>query len=353
MSQYTDIPMAVRVDLSGSPYRIILRLAMPTVAAMVTQGIATEVDGILLGRLPSHVSSLAQAALVPSLILVWAFGGSLSAISVGTQALTARRFAERQYTDAGRVVVNAMLFALMAGALLTVLGYLLLPLILTALLRVPEVRGAAHDILKWRFIGITAMVISYALKAFFDGIGKTHVYLLASLVMNSLNVLLSYALIFGRWGVPAMGIAGVGVSGTIASSIGLMILLVHASRREYRAFRRLGWRTLNAGVTWNILRLSAPSAVATVAVMSGCALFVNIVSHLDALSDTTQAVNGAATTVVVIVLKLTFTTCLAFGTSTATLVSQSLGVRDAGRATQFGWASVHLGLLDFWMLWAM
>jgi Na+-driven multidrug efflux pump len=47
------------------------------------------------------------------------------------------------------------------------------------------------------------------------------------------------------------------------------------------------------------------------------------------------------------VLKLTFTACLAFGTSTATLVSQSLGTGNPEKAERFGWVSVKLGLLIF------
>src|SRR4030095_8062106 len=54
-----------------------------------------------------------------------------------------------------------------------------------------------------------------------------------------------------------------------------------------------------------------------------------------------------ATTVIVGVLKLTFTACLAFGTSTATLVSQSLGEGNADKAVRFGWVSVRLGLMIF------
>jgi Na+-driven multidrug efflux pump len=60
-----------------------------------------------------------------------------------------------------------------------------------------------------------------------------------------------------------------------------------------------------------------------------------------------EAVNGAATTVIVGVLKLTFTACLAFGTSTATLVSQCLGSGKGDEAEKFGWMSVKLGLVIF------
>src|SRR5512146_1285518 len=91
----------VNVVTTGSPYRVVLRLATPTVLAMVTQSVVNQIDIVFFSWLPCPESSNAQAALLPSLILLWLFGGSLSAISVGTQALTARRFAEGRSHDAG------------------------------------------------------------------------------------------------------------------------------------------------------------------------------------------------------------------------------------------------------------
>src|ERR1700691_1947757 len=90
-----------------SPYRAVLRLAWPTVLAMVSQSFVNEVDVVFFSRLPSPESSNGQAALLPSLLVVWLFGGSLSAISVGTQALVARRFAEKEEHRAGAVLANA------------------------------------------------------------------------------------------------------------------------------------------------------------------------------------------------------------------------------------------------------
>jgi Na+-driven multidrug efflux pump len=95
--------------------------------------------------------------------------------------------------------------------------------------------------------------------------------------------------------------------------------------------------------------------VATLAVMTGFALFSMIVSKLDqaagslavAGSGSSEAVNSAATMLIVGILKLTFTACLAFGTSTATLVSQSLGEANPDKAERFGWVSVRLGLIIF------
>ena len=79
-----------------------------------------------------------------------------------------------------------------------------MPYALHALIRVPEVRAAA-GYLKWRLLGITCMAATFSFKAFFDGIGKTHVHMVASVVMNVINVVLCIALIFGHWSLVAPG----------------------------------------------------------------------------------------------------------------------------------------------------
>src|SRR3954452_21165606 len=120
---------------SGPAHRAILRLALPTVGAMLTQSIVNEVDIVFFARLPCPESSNAQAALLPSLIVLWLFGGSLSAISVGTQAFTARRYAENKLDDAGALLTNAACFAIVGGVVFSVLGYLAMPYILGAILK--------------------------------------------------------------------------------------------------------------------------------------------------------------------------------------------------------------------------
>jgi len=89
----------------------IAELATPVVVAMMSQTLINQVDHVLIGRLPASDSIPGQAALGPSLILFWAVGGMLAAISVGTQALTARRFGENDHLRAGQVLFNSLLVA--------------------------------------------------------------------------------------------------------------------------------------------------------------------------------------------------------------------------------------------------
>jgi putative MATE family efflux protein len=353
MAQLALSAEAGNVVTSGPPYPTILRLALPTVGAMLAQSFVNEVDLVFFAHLPQPESSNAQAALVPSLIVLWLFGGSLSAISVGTQAYTARRFAEKDHDAAGAVLANAATFALIAGVVFSILGYLAMPLILGAILKTGGAFDAAVAYSRWRLLGVTSMATTFAFKAFFDGIGKTSVHLVASIVMNILNVALCLVFIYGNatLGVAKMGMAGAGLAGFVATYVGLAVMIGYALHPEYRTrFRPFTTSKLDWKLIWPILKLSIPSALATIVGMIGFYLFTLIANRLDVLhagGAGAEPVNGAATSVIIEVLKFAITACLAFGTSTATLVAQSIGERDPDKAERFGWASVRLGLLIF------
>ena len=348
------------VLVEGPPAWTVLRLAAPTVVAMMTQSIVNEIDIVFFSWLPCPESSTAQAALLPCLILLWLFGGSLSAISVGTQAITARRYAAGRNADAGAVLLNSWVVALITSVAFTVLAYATLPYTVPLIIKAPNVQHAAMGYLHWRLIGITSMVATFSFKSFFDGIGKTYVHMVSAIVMNALNILLCMLLIFGHMGMPRLGMTGAGLAGFISTWVGLLILIGFAlAPKICKRFHPFDLRKWSSKISWDILKLSIPGGVATIVVMTGFLLFAMIVGRLDTLTRATvvstdpcgvgsaEPVNGAATTVIVGVLKLTFTACLAFGTSTATLVSQSLGMGNPERAERFGWVSVRLGLVIF------
>jgi multidrug resistance protein, MATE family len=328
---------------------------MPTVVAMVLQSIVNEIDLVFFAQLPCPESSTGQAALMPSLILVWLFGGTLSAVSVGTQALGARRFVERDYEGAGAVLANGAFFCLIAGLVMTIAGWFIIPHLLTSMSLPPVVRQTAIEYSQWRILGVVSMSMTQAIKAFFDGIGKTHFHLVASVVMNVVNVFFCWTFIFGHLGAPRMGAPGAGLAAFLATWLGLLVMLVYVGMTN-ATFRPLHVSKLSGRLTWDLLKLSIPAGVATSVMMLGFGMFEKIVNRLDAAGEVvhivgkcgeSEPVNGAATTVIIEILKITFTACIAFGTSAATLVSQSLGAKRPDHAVRFGWATVRLGVVVF------
>ena len=332
------------------PYKTILALALPTVVAMVAQSVVNEIDVVFFAHLPNPEASNSQAALFPSLILLWTFGGSLSAVSVGTQALTARRYAERNFEAAGAVLANAIWFTLVGGAVMSLLGLAALVPASRFISDNPAVQATIRSYAGIRICGVISMGMTMGIKAFFDGIGRTRVHLVASIVMNALNVLLCYALIFGHFGAPRLGAFGAGVAAFIATWVGLAVMIVYAAG-TMRQYRWLRWSNISRALTWSILKLSVPAGLATVVMMGGFALYSKVASSLDDAAaiagSVSEAVNSAAMTDIVEILKLTFTACIGFGTATATLVGQSLGAKKPDEAVRYGWASARLGFVLF------
>ena len=360
--------------------RRIIRLASPVMLAMLTQTALNLVDTIMVGWLPANYSIAGQSAIAYSLILLWAVGGFLSSIQVGTQAIAARRFGEGHLELSGRALTNSLILALTSGTVLSIVFYLLMPSIFPFFSTNASVVDLGVEYSQYRMLGVLSMVATVSYKSFFDGIGKTHVHMVAAIVMNIANLVLNYVLIFGIGPFPQMNVAGAGLGSLISTYIGLFVMVGWSFFPKYtRIFRHYRWRNLNPTVSFEIVRLSVPSGLATVFVMSGFGMFLKIVGMLDARASLSviahipvytengvaalQAVAAvptaadpylhvalnrppiftAATKVIIDIMSVSFMTMIAFGTATATLVGQSLGEKRPELAERYGWESAKIG----------
>ncbi|MCK6550704.1 MATE family efflux transporter [Myxococcota bacterium] len=322
------------------------RMGVPVVIAMISQNLVNIVDTAFIGMLPAEVALPGTAALGVSLPVFWLVGGFLSAIAIGTQAITARRHGEGAEEDAGKTLMTAAAMAFVLGVAFSVIGYYILPLALPLVNSDPSVLEQGIPFSRIRYIGISSMVITAAYKAFFDATGKTYVHMVAAIVMNVVNIVLCWGLIFGNLGMPRLEVAGAAWASTLSSLIGTVVMIAWSFgpdlRRQYKLYRRGSFSWDLAG---SIVRLSLPSGGATVIGMTGFLLFIAAVSQVDKASGSNIPVNASATTVILQLVLLIFLIAFAFGTATAALVSQSLGAKDPTAASRYAWESVKLGTI--------
>lgn len=356
--------------------RMVTKLALPVMGAMLVQAFINLFDTIIVGYLPREYSIAGQAGLGYTMVLHWLVGGFASCIAVGTQAMTARRFGGRDIDGAGQVAMNAAVLALIIGGTFTIVSVALAAPIFRLVTSNEQVLAQGVPYARARFAGVLAMVGTLTFKAFFDGLGKTYYHLLVAVFMNIANVILDVLLVFGVGPFPRLNVLGAGVASCIASYLGFFMMIGFALKPRYRkGFRIFRWKNLDTRVALAILRLSLPSGVATLFVMTGFLLFYKWVDFLDsaaeaglirgdaesvapwlqalmpiplsrdaiaALLESHPPVFEAATKVIIDILSITFLTCMGLGIATATLVSQNLGKGRPDEAEKYGWTAVRL-----------
>ena len=355
--------MQLTVDIKLSK-RIIV-LAIPVILAMLSQTAINLLDTAMVGRLPGTTGIDGVAGIGVSLLLFWAIGGFLSAVAIGTQAITARRTGEEKPELAGRALTNSLALSIVSGLSASILGYYYVPEIFPLLNPNPNVIHLGSSYCSIRMLGVVSMVTTISYKGFYDGIGKTHIHMIAAIIMNVVNAFLNVVLIFGLLGFPRLEVQGAAYASLISTYVGLLVIVLWSFRKDLRSkYRYYRLVNFNRSVMHEISRLSIPSGLATVFVMSGFLFFLWVTGNLEpdppllsSLSFVPLAgpiMSGieyirpdlatSASWVMISFMMLIFMTSIAFGTATATLVSQSMGKKDFALAERFGWESVKIGM---------
>lgn len=171
-------------------------------------------------------------------------------------------------------------------------------------------------------------LLKACLASYFAGIGRTRVVMISDVLSVILNIPLSWALIFGKFGLPELGIAGAALGTVIASLFGLALFLVfYLSRGHRRHFEVEQSFRFDPGIMRRYLRLGIPSGVES---------FLNMVTfNLFLLMFQGYGVTqGAAMAIVFNWDMLSFVPLIGLNISVMSLIGRFVGMRDMERANQ-------------------
>lgn len=187
--------------------------------------------------------------------------------------------------------------------------------------------------------GSGGMITTGALSAFFSGRGKTRPIMFVGLTAAALNILLDYLLIFGRLGLPVMGIAGAALATTIAQWYAVVVYIFLMRRGNLdetyglRAGRRF-CRTLFV----RFLKYGGPAGLQF---FIEIACFSSFIILMGRISD--KAV--AATSLAFNMNGLSFIPMIGMGIAVTTLVGQCLGADRPQDARRVTWTALSIGLV--------
>ena len=83
------------------------------------------------------------------------------------------------------------------------------------------------EFLNWRIYGFFFSFINVMFRALYIGITRTKVLTINAIVMALTNVVLDYALIFGKFGLPEMGIKGAAIASVLAEASSILFFVIY------------------------------------------------------------------------------------------------------------------------------
>ena len=204
-------------------YSKIWAVTIPILLSMLVEHVIGMTDTAFLGR----VSEVALGASALGSVYYLAFFVIGSGFSFGAQILIARRNGERNYRRTGQICYAGGFFLTILALLLMAGVKYLSPEILPLMVKSDDVCKATIEYLDWRAYGLLFSFVAGIFRAFYVGIARTKILTYSSIAMVLSNVLLNYALIFGKYGFPKMGIAGAALASSIAEAISMLFFIFY------------------------------------------------------------------------------------------------------------------------------
>ncbi len=306
--------------LTVGPLRpVILRLAAPAVAMMACHFCFNLIDAIWVGRL---IGPAALAAVSTAGFYVWVLLALGEMVEVGLIAVAARRHGEGRPDAAARAAGAAVLSALAAGAVVSLLG-LALTSALFRFMGVPgDVASLGHAYLDTWLLGGPLVFGFFAIEATFRASGDTRTPFLLLMSSVLLSVGLDPLLIAGVGPFPRLGVEGAALASVMVRGGGFLIGIGIALRRGLIHLEAPDWRAVPT-----VLRVGAPLSIAGVLLS---VVYMWLTRYTSRFGTAALAALGVGHKVE----GLGFIAISGFALSASALVGQNLGADQEARARQ-------------------
>lgn len=240
--------------------RALLRIGLPLIGGHVAQFGIGLTDTIMLGWY--SVEALAAVVLGSTFFFVLFILGSGFAIAV--MPLVAEADAQNDQVLLRRVTRMGLWLSVLFSVLLIPLFVLSGPILL-GLQQEAEVAELAQVYLRVAGLGLTPALLVMVLKSYLAALEHTRVVFWVTVAAVPVNGLVNYALIFGNWGAPEMGVQGAAIASVTVQFVSLIGVVIYAVRTlpEHALFQRI-WRP-DWEVFASVFRLGLPIGLTNLA----------------------------------------------------------------------------------------
>ena len=275
--------------------RQILNMAIPISMALLVPQINFITNNIFLSGLGEQ--ELACAGITGVYYLIFAVIGN--GLNNGLQSLIARRAGQNLPKEIGQLFYHGVWVALAISLLGIIVTYTFAPMILRATIHHGAVAEQAIHFLLIRIWGLPFLYLYIMRNALLVGTNQTRFLVWGTMAEAFTNIFLDYSLIYGHFGMPALGFDGAAYASIIAEAIGLLVIyfVIHVKglHRQFAFFEKVRLQTS----TFKLILVQSSPLIAqfAISIITWEYFYILIEHHGDralAISNTMRNIFGVA-----------------------------------------------------------
>lgn len=319
---------------SGPLGPAIFLLAVPMVLEMVMESLFAVSDVFWVGRLgAAAVATVGLTETMMVLVYTVAMG-----LGIGAAAVIARRIGERDPESAARAAMQAIVLGVVLSGAMAAGGGVFAPQLLQLMGASSDVRETGVAFARVMLGGSSTAFLLFVINSSFRAAGNPTVSMRVLWLANTINIVLGPLLVFGVGPFPKWGLTGAAVGTTIGRGVGVL----YASTRLVKGTGNLALRRRHVVVEprtmAGLLRLSLNG---TFQMLVGSLNWVALVRLMATFGSVVMSGYTIAIRLVVFALLPPW----GLANAAATLVGQSLGAGNPGRAARSAWSAARYNLV--------
>lgn len=334
-----NAPLSPQYLLTGPVLPILLRFALPNMAAMLAVALAAMAETGYVGRFGP--SALAGMALVFPFVMLQAML-SAGAMGGGVSSAVSRALGAGDGERANILAVHALWISIFSGVFFMLLMEFLGPWFMSKLGGRAEALQQAVAYSEVAFTGSVFIWVVNTLSSVIRGSGNMRVPSVTLLLVALAQVAIGGALGLGWLFWPPLGMGGVAAGGVLANAAGALFLWAYLASGKSRIKLRIRGTPLFLEHLNDILRVGAVACISPLQTVLTILILTRLVTSF---GTEALAGYGVGTRLEFLLVPIAF----AVGVASVPLVGMAIGAGDIQRARKAAWTAAGLAtvLLGF------
>ena len=311
---------SVKDMTQGNPYSQIIAFALPIFLSQVFQQLYNTADTLIVGR---FLGTNALAAVSSSGTLIFLLVSFFNGTSMGAGVVVSKYFGAKDNDKISRAIHTNIVFSLLCGIVLTLVGVFLTPTFLVWMKTDPDVLPEAIEYFRYFFLGSLAMIMYNACRGIMSALGDSKRPLYYLIFSSLLNVALDVLFVAGfGWGVWSAAVATV-----LSQAASVVLCLRHLLVKDQIYSVQLKKLRIDKAMLLEILRYGLPAGVQNSVIAFANTIVQTQINSFGKYATAAYGTHGK-------IEGFAFLPIVSFNMAISTFISQNLGAGLHDRVKQ-------------------